>query len=142
AFASPVSRTNQRPAWSPVTMFPFTKPAISPNIFLRAISGTPSVTATNRSLSSTGERSQCIEPFSAGMGGTSLGYHPPALYNGHPVGAWRSLVARIVRDDEVGGSNPLAPTITTNRAPFHASAHPWARADALGWTWILRVPST
>ena len=26
------------------------------------------------------------------------------------VGAWRSLVARIVRDDEVGGSNPLAPT--------------------------------
>ena len=27
------------------------------------------------------------------------------------VGAWRSLVARIVRDDEVGGSNPLAPTI-------------------------------
>ena len=24
------------------------------------------------------------------------------------VGAWRSLVARIVRDDEVGGSNPLA----------------------------------
>src|SRR5690349_33962 len=29
------------------------------------------------------------------------------------VGAWRSLVARIVRDDEVGGSNPLAPTITT-----------------------------
>src|SRR5664279_6012710 len=27
------------------------------------------------------------------------------------VGAWRSLAARIVRDDEVGGSNPLAPTI-------------------------------
>ena len=32
-------------------------------------------------------------------------------------GAWRSLVARIVRDDEVGGSNPLAPTTssTTHR---------------------------
>ena len=30
------------------------------------------------------------------------------------VGAWRSLVARIVRDDEVGGSNPLAPTIPTS----------------------------
>ncbi len=28
------------------------------------------------------------------------------------VGAWRSLVARIVRDDKVGGSNPLAPTIS------------------------------
>ena len=37
-------------------------------------------------------------------------YHPQALYNEHSVGAWRSLVARIVRDDEVGGSNPLAPT--------------------------------
>jgi hypothetical protein len=30
------------------------------------------------------------------------------------VGAWRSLVARIVRDDEVGGSNPLAPTKLSN----------------------------
>ena len=36
-------------------------------------------------------------------------YHSVAL-SGHSVGAWRSLVARIVRDDEVGGSNPLAPT--------------------------------
>lgn len=26
------------------------------------------------------------------------------------IGVWRSLVARIVRDDEVGGSNPLTPT--------------------------------
>ena len=37
----------------------------------------------------------------------------------HPawsVGAWRSLVARVVRDDEVGGSNPLAPTKLSNRA--------------------------
>ena len=34
--------------------------------------------------------------------------------SGHSVGAWRSLAARIVRDDEVGGSNPLAPTIRTN----------------------------
>ena len=37
-------------------------------------------------------------------------YHPQDLSNEHSVGAWRSLVARIVRDDEVGGSNPLAPT--------------------------------
>src|SRR5665647_1500887 len=43
---------------------------------------------------------------------------------GISVGAWRSLAARIVRDDEVGGSNPLAPTIPTNRAPFHARSHP------------------
>ena len=33
--------------------------------------------------------------------------------NGHSVGAWPSLVGRIVRDDEVGGSNPLAPTKLT-----------------------------
>ena len=26
------------------------------------------------------------------------------------IGAWRSLVARTVRDREAGGSNPLAPT--------------------------------
>jgi hypothetical protein len=32
------------------------------------------------------------------------------------VGAWRSLVARIVRDDKVGGSNPLAPTKLSNFA--------------------------
>ena len=33
-------------------------------------------------------------------------YHPSSL-----VGAWLSLVERTVRDREVGGSNPLAPTI-------------------------------
>ena len=31
-------------------------------------------------------------------------------YNIKVVGAWRSLVARIVRDDEAAGSNPVAPT--------------------------------
>ena len=36
--------------------------------------------------------------------------------NGHSVGAWPSLVGRIVRDDEVGGSNPLAPTKLSNLA--------------------------
>src|SRR5437879_6068348 len=37
------------------------------------------------------------------------------------VGAWRSQVARIVRDDEVGGSNPLAPTIPIRcNRPRHA----------------------
>ncbi len=44
------------------------------------------------------------------------------------VGAWRSLVARIVRDDEVGGSNPLAPTRLTF---FHADdAAPEGRVPA------------
>jgi hypothetical protein len=27
------------------------------------------------------------------------------------IGAWLSLVERLVRDQEAGGSNPLAPTI-------------------------------
>ena len=35
-------------------------------------------------------------------------------------GAWRSLVARIVRDDEVGGSNPLAPTRSRDGEPITA----------------------
>ena len=38
---------------------------------------------------------------------------PRPLQRALSVGAWRSLVARIVRDDEVGGSNPLAPTRLT-----------------------------
>lgn len=43
---------------------------------------------------------------------------PAMVYNMRPLGAirqpdygvWRSLVARIVRDDEVPGSNPGTPT--------------------------------
>ena len=40
------------------------------------------------------------------------------------VGAWLSLVERTVRDREVGGSNPLAPTIlkaTRSGGLFHLS---------------------
>ena len=33
------------------------------------------------------------------------------LYKIHSVGAWLSLVERTVRDREVAGSNPVAPTI-------------------------------
>ena len=35
---------------------------------------------------------------------------PRGLQPRAQVGAWRSLVARCVRDAKVGGSNPLAPT--------------------------------
>ena len=47
--------------------------------------------------------------------GGTLGYHPGDLFpeRAPSVGAWRSLVARIVRDEKVGGSNPLAPTISS-----------------------------
>src|SRR5450759_5551802 len=47
----------------------------------------------------------------------------PGPSAGISVGAWRSLAARIVRDDEVGGSNPLAPTITSSSGP-NASGNP------------------
>ena len=33
------------------------------------------------------------------------------------VGAWRSLVARFVWDEEVAGSNPVAPTIRPRAQP-------------------------
>ena len=37
------------------------------------------------------------------------------------IGAWLSLVERLVRDQEAGGSNPLAPTIPSFDS-FHLSA--------------------
>ena len=40
---------------------------------------------------------------------------PPSAPSPHIIGAWLSLVERSVRDAEVGGSNPLAPT-TENAA--------------------------
>ena len=45
---------------------------------------------------------------------------------GSVVGAWLSLVERLVRDQEAGGSNPLAPTnyeilmAESVRAPGHS----------------------
>ena len=33
------------------------------------------------------------------------------FYVSSTFGAWRSPAARIVRDDEVAGSNPVAPTL-------------------------------
>jgi acylphosphatase len=38
------------------------------------------------------------------------------------IGAWLSLVERTVRDREVGGSNPLAPTIVSTRRPVMVAA--------------------
>ena len=38
------------------------------------------------------------------------------------VGMWHSLVARIVRDDEAAGSNPVIPTIEIKRLMLGASA--------------------
>ena len=62
-------------------------------------------------------------------------YHSVAL-SGHSVGAWRSLAARIVRDDEVGGSNPLAPTIPITNCvgnnPAFISAWPISQAFSFG----------
>ena len=37
-------------------------------------------------------------------------------YNHSVVGMWRSLVARIVRDDEAAGSNPVIPTTFESKA--------------------------
>ncbi len=68
-------------------------------------------------------------------------YHAPAPERAPTVGAWRSLVARIVRDDEVGGSNPLAPTRLTflhaddaasGQTPVHRGR--WANGGAHGPT--------
>ncbi len=39
------------------------------------------------------------------------------------VGAWRSLVARLLREQEVGGSNPLAPTTIPFRITYLMMKH-------------------
>src|SRR6266508_439450 len=45
------------------------------------------------------------------VGGNSMWVRlPPSAPSNSIVGAWLSLVERSVRDAEVGGSNPLAPT--------------------------------
>ena len=41
----------------------------------------------------------------------------------HPVGEWLSLVEHLVRDQGVGGSNPLSPTIQINRLHSHRIMH-------------------
>ena len=54
----------------------------------------------------------CTMCLAAGVGGVST----PASRGGselqdpHAIGAWLSLVERCVRDAEVAGSNPVAPT--------------------------------
>ena len=44
-----------------------------------------------------------------GAGSATVRYHPQALQTGSLGRGVASLVARIVRDDEVGGSNPSRP---------------------------------
>ena len=53
------------------------------------------------------------------------------------IGAWLSLVERLVRDQEAGGSNPLAPTIFFNylQAVGAKTAHPVAHPHRVAW-WI------
>ncbi len=42
------------------------------------------------------------------------------ILNPTEIGAWRSLVARLLWEQEVGGSNPLAPT-SFNHPELNAS---------------------
>ena len=55
-------------------------------------------------------------------GPTGLGYAHracgPDRLVGPAIGLWRSLVARLVRDEEAAGSNPVSPTLCTNPDPL------------------------
>jgi hypothetical protein len=53
-------------------------------------------------------------------------------YSGFPVGAWLSLVEHLVRDQGVGGSNPLAPTFNPHEQKFKTAASMAAVFDFLG----------
>jgi hypothetical protein len=40
----------------------------------------------------------------------------PAFHSaGLAIGLWRSLVARLVRDEEAAGSNPVSPTVVMSQ---------------------------
>src|SRR5580698_2945070 len=60
-------------------------------------------------------------------------------------GAWLSLVERLVRDQEAGGSNPLAPTNPFNNLQVlagqtaHPTAHPVAKLRPHPFVPILRA---
>ena len=55
------------------------------------------------------------------------------------IGAWRSLVARLLWEQEAGGSNPSAPTnvFNTSAPPAQLSVQPasweWSQAPTLEW---------
>src|SRR4029079_2099337 len=79
-----------------------------------------------------------VELLPVGFDAARCRFGPRALSSAGParrapsVGAWRSLVARIVRDDEVGGSNPRAPTRSTSSLSHGSDADPSAtRNNAL-----------
>jgi hypothetical protein len=65
-----------------------------------------------------GKRAQASKPRQRARPGDGAESLPSASY-GDPAGS-------------VGGSTPLAPTITTNGAPFQASANPYSLAEAPG----------
>ncbi len=55
--------------------------------------------------------------------------HTPPL-----IGAWRSLVARFVRDEEVAGSNPVAPTNSANTIyPYSNNSNPTSFSTKPKW---------
>src|SRR5690606_26374620 len=56
---------------------------------------------------------------------TLLEYAPTRCMTGPPImiGLWRSLVARLVRDEEAAGSNPVSPTVVISQEISKARTH-------------------
>ena len=73
-----------------------------------AAAGPPSIDRRPKRPHDPRRGSRSARPWTR-TGGSSNRQSLSLAYTGG-IGAWRSQVARIVRDDEVGGSNPLAPT--------------------------------
>ena len=74
-------------------------------------------------------------------------YSPPVLSPKDKTGAWLSLVERLVRDQEVAGSNPVAPTILmVNKTPIFTGVFVCSRHERhfyfpLHSTSIRQLPS-
>src|SRR5437763_11122958 len=73
------------------------------------------------------------EPYASVARSRAALQAPPGFFADlDDVGAWLSLVEHLVRDQGVGGSNPLAPTINAGGPPTLSGCIFWVRRTVAG----------
>ena len=72
------------------------------------------MSTASRSTPHRKERHAGLKPSSTLHSGLQSVLDPESASDNQSVGEWLSLVEHLVRDQGVGGSNPLSPTIKSN----------------------------